>query len=167
MITSLWLRITLPQRVTAVLAAVAVGIGSATFVDRYLIREAYLSVEQVWSQVALFLALTPRYLGTVAVAATSTLIPTSPVIHRSPVAGEAGKEQAGEIPAAPMEFSAETGDFRAFAFLWIFAAFAMTAVIALGAAVFVISPLSYRYLNGASLLANHLLSYYDTAIREI
>ena len=147
LITSLWLRITSPQRVTAVLAAVAVGIGSATFVDRYLIREADLSVEQVWSHAALFLAQTPRYLGTVAVAATSTLFLPVLLFIAAPLLAKRARSRQGKFRRRPLEFSAETGDFRAFAFLWIFAAFAMTAVIALGAAVFVISPQSYRYLT--------------------
>jgi hypothetical protein len=149
LIVSLQVRITSLQRATAILSAVAVGMGSATFVDRYLIREADLAIAQVLSHAAQFLEQTPHYLGTVAVAAIGSLLLPVILFIAAPllVRWERTRQEKFRAPRRRLDFAAEASDFRAFAFLWIFMAFAMAAVIALGAAVFVIAPQSYRYLT--------------------
>jgi hypothetical protein len=149
LLVSMWLRLTSAGRSTAILSAVAIGMACATFVDRYLVREPDIPVEEVWSHAVQFATQTPRYLLDVPVAATvSFLLPFAVSLVTPFLFMRQGTNQEKILRGGrALDFADEGRAFRRLVFLWVFMIFALAAVVTLGASVFVIAPQSYRYLT--------------------
>jgi hypothetical protein len=149
LLVSILLRLTSAARSTAILSVVAIGVTCATFVDKYLVRESDIPVEEVWSHAVQFVTQTHRYLSDVPVAATlSFLLPFAVSLVTPFLLVRQGTDQEKMLRGGRVPDIADQGRaFRRLVFLWVFMIFALAALVMLGAAVFVTAPQSYRYLT--------------------